>query len=371
MNQSARYILIFFSLCFIGIASFAAVNYVVDPFGFYRPHDRGAFVIKPAMTNFEAMSKARIIEKLRPQTIIIGSSRADYGLDPSHPSFDDNAYNGALKGLTMKYLPETIHHAIDNGAGHIVLGLDFFMFNDAMVSGHDMNADGGWLTLVSFSTLKPTLKTLLLQNDPDQPDMTVKGMHTSNDLDKKTRENGTQWLFEHSEKGYLSDIYFPHPHREFNFGESWKNLEDAFDKIHSSDVKLTVFVAPVHIRTLILIKQSGLWPEYIEWRNQLQNIAHKYGYTLKDYTAVTSITTEDISSNMRYYWDNSHYKPALGNMILSADNNLPSNVSNADLEEDITRYGCQNPELIKAIRTAIIRADLENRLITPHSCVSY
>lgn len=365
MSAPRRYLLIFFILGFAWMGMVVAINYAVDPYGFYRPAAHDFFPHKPAVTQFEMFGKFAVIKRQRPDTVIIGSSRADYGLNPDHPALGDHAYNAALKGMTIAHLPKTIRHAIENGATRIIIAVDFFMFNANMVSGHNLDDFGHWHSLLSVSTLKSSFKTILRQRDAPYPSITTKGLHTPENLENFIQTKGIDAAFDNQQRLLLSRMYFPAPSYTFDIGGYWDIFTDSLTTARQNDVDIAMIVNPVHADTLVLIRQAGLWDNYKNWRNRLHETAHDFGLSLRDYTGVNDITTDyDL------FWDNSHYRTDIGDMILG-QSNLPYNVPIEKTQDDLIRYECENPQIVTAIRRRVTETRSENRLIPRHSCVSY
>ena len=89
---------------------------------------------------------------------------------------------------------------------------------------------------------------------------------------------------------------------------------------HEITVKL--FISPIHARQLEAIRIMNLYPIFEQWKRDLVTILseEKANYTLWDFTGYNQWTTEAIPADpkqtMRWYWESSHYKIALGNKVL-------------------------------------------------------
>ncbi|PCI01190.1 MAG: hypothetical protein COB76_01900 [Alphaproteobacteria bacterium] len=376
----------------IGIGCYAAAVHHVDPYGFYKPLDRGSFPIKPAMIKNQNMVKAQIVRKIKPDTVIIGSSRVDYGIDPTHAYFDGKSvYNMGLKGIRIPELKHMVKHAYHSGAREILWGLDFLSFNAYMEQRSDFSTgrlyngenipDTDMHTLISISSLKPVLQTLSKQSEPDTPHTRLNGQHTPHALNQKTRDKGARSLFNNSAFVFLSKLYYPTPHRLYAFtdddGEdTWRDFEDTLSFMREHNMNVTFFIAPQHAYQYALMYQSGLFDTYKSWKVQLNTSLQKHGFTVKDYTVINAITTEPIPNekniHLTYYWESSHYRPVIGNMIMDDLMGKPSNLhtttNTAEFERDLIRYQCDNRHETNDIRRKIINAGLENRLIPKLNC---
>lgn len=113
------------------IAGVASMNFVVDPFGMYRLVDLDGFnAYKPAVDHRVRLVKAYDVRRLRPQGIILGTSRSHLGLRPSHDGWDPAAkpvYNLAFDGATTKEMYQYLLHAhAVRPLRQVVLGLDTY-----------------------------------------------------------------------------------------------------------------------------------------------------------------------------------------------------------------------------------------------------
>ena len=396
-----KYLIFILALSTITIGGYAALVFTVDPYGFYHPSDRGAFSIKPAMPKNQNMAKANIIRTLTPDTVIIGSSRADYAINPAHPAFEGRAaYNGAIRGIRISESKAMIIHAVESGASHILWALDFFTFNQNIKSRPDFkqsrlyNIDGtnapqsDWKTLISLSSLKPTLQTIGYRNRNDASSTLQNGQTTSMDLDKKNIKKGMQEIFADDVLLYLSRLYFPTPHRSFKFATDKANgfgqFEETLNYLRQKEVNTTLVIPPVHAQLMTLIYQSGLYPYYKMWKTALVLNAQKHGLNIYDFTTLNDVTMESIptvkDTKMVYWWDISHYKPIVGDAMMSEvltkkPNTIPQfsghvmdMASIQSFETELIEYQCNHPDLMQTIRTAIVNAGLENRLIKPLNC---
>jgi hypothetical protein len=396
-----RYLLIILSLFIIAIGGYVGVVYVVDPYGFYRADEpRGLFPIKPAMTKNQNMAKSNIIREIGHDTVIIGSSRDDYGLSPDHPAFENTTvYNAGIKGIRMAETKDMIIHAVENGATHIVWAVDFFTFNvnieprpdfdESRLTTMDSNgAQSDWDTLISISSLKPTLQTILYRNNKQVSSVKPNGQTTGADLNKKNSQKGMEAMFIDDLRLYLSRLYFPSPARTFKMANGTQNalrdMSEAMAYLKNKNIKTTIMVPPVHAQLLTLMYQTGLYPYYKMWKTALYMNANANGLTVYDFTAVNAITTEPIphdkDQNMQYWWEASHYKPIIGYAMLSEllleqrfvipqfsgyEMTIPSINT---FEPALIEHQCLNLDATNAIRQTVIDTGLENRLIPPLNC---
>ena len=83
----------FWRVVILVFLSVGAFNALVDPFGMLdTKRIRGFNEMKPELVSHARMVKAFRIRLLQPHGIILGSSRADIGLDPEHPGWDKESH---------------------------------------------------------------------------------------------------------------------------------------------------------------------------------------------------------------------------------------------------------------------------------------
>lgn len=103
---------------------------------------------------------------------------------------------------------------------------------------------------------------------------------------------------------------------------------DTFKQIlifsQANRIDLHLFISPEHARKLVLINQLGLWQEFELWKRNLVTLIAENApeFSLWDFSGFNNITTEpfpalnDSSTQMQWYWESSHYKKEVGNIIL-------------------------------------------------------
>ncbi|MGL5117269.1 MAG: hypothetical protein ACRC7C_18290, partial [Beijerinckiaceae bacterium] len=110
-----------------------AVVFAFDPFLAFGTRALPASVIKPQsrMLGDEQLVKDHLFHKLRPETVIIGSSRSAYGIDPASPHFSgERAFNLAMLGAGLTEL-EGLSAQVRRASAHVrrlIIGVDHYMF---------------------------------------------------------------------------------------------------------------------------------------------------------------------------------------------------------------------------------------------------
>jgi hypothetical protein len=118
---------------FTALVLWVGIVLAFDPFLAFGTRVVPRFVIQPTsrMLGDEQLIKDHLFSRKRPDTVIIGSSRAAYGLDPASPALGGTStYNLSMLGATLADL-EGLAEQVRRNRDHVrrlVLGLDHYMF---------------------------------------------------------------------------------------------------------------------------------------------------------------------------------------------------------------------------------------------------
>ena len=356
MQQRARKFVLFFALAVVCFSvAIIGLNVIVDPFGVW-----GVATIpwvndqRPQIAASARMAKAQTICRLQPNSAIMGTSRAEVGLDPRHPGwrkFPGNTYNLALAGSGIKELELTLRHAVyaDPRLRHVVMALDFLMFNanrEAVVFGTEvMDFDpNALLTSPSDSCLRTFFHNAdklawvggirfdiatILDQLPDASRLHPGTMGVAakwaalydregfrkyfdvlthiTDIggfrpmfDSTTGKNPAQEIY------YSSKIWRAGPDQRYCFTRSGQPDTIAIFRnivkfARESGIDIRFVINPIHARMLIALQEIGLWPEYEEWKRDLVAVLaedadhnHAKPFPLWDFSGFNTITTEPI-----------------------------------------------------------------------------
>tara|TARA_R110002110_G_scaffold415719_1_gene654199 strand:+ start:34754 stop:35980 length:1227 start_codon:yes stop_codon:yes gene_type:complete len=325
-------------------------NWAVDPYGVHS-HNIVPLEKKPAAQTHVRLSKPYLVTQIKPQTIILGSSRAAVGLNPDNPNFIHlPVFNMGIDGANMREIYYNFLHAYQVGnLKQVILALDFMSFNIHMEDKPDFSLKRlktkknkiayeteMFSQYTSYQATKDSIKTLLNKFDPTLPVMNKSGLTLEDSLHTYQKIHGghhnTTLI---SEKSYVNDVWLPPKVRGYNFNDESKSestpiyLGKILSLCYEKNIKVTMFFSPTHIRHRVLISKIGLWDIYQNWKkkviqeNYTQAKQHsKQPYEIWDFTIINTMTTEtfpaqgDANYKMTWYWESSHYKQQLGNLIL-------------------------------------------------------
>ena len=339
-------------------------NWAIDPQDIFdTPNYLGLNHQKVKKDNNDRLYKATDIIRLQPTTLIMGSSRTKQGINPDSPWLSDreSIYNLALNGPNFYEIKEYIEHAlyVQPDLQEIILGVDFFMFNQDLANQPTFKASRlntnwysmGDLATYLFSVDAITSSWQTIQASRQIPELATKTQGENGFLPNRNSQDGENiWRFHQSIKLYYQ------LHSDYEFSESyWADFQEIVSLCQENQIKLTVFISPAHASHWEAIRLTGRWAIFEQWKKDLTAMVPVW-----DFSGYNSITSEKIAKSMENYVDNSHYTPQIGEMILqrifgnSADN-IPSDFGvlltpqnlNQHLEQinrDRKQWRINNPE---------------------------
>ena len=340
----------------------ATANRVIDPYQIFSADRQAVFSDKPALHANMRLHKAFQTRLQKPDTLILGSSKAIQGLPTQHALFGDGRmYNLAMPLASMKELTYLLRHANDiTPSTQVILALDFLSFNamarqdgpaagfqPARLAGHDQShalpftdylaatiSLDAILASVDAWKVRGTLTAPVdVQISPPYRVMTGLGGRLDAEIRSRLNDGGHRSNTLKIEEFFTNAVYLPAPHRQFSFASSEQDslywFEQFLRTLHQNNVKSSLFISPSHARLNELIDAAGLWPLYEQWKQRMLSlttqIAKEFGqepYTLWDFSAPGDITTEpfpeagDSDYQMRYYYESIHFNQRTGARVL-------------------------------------------------------
>ncbi len=297
----------------VELGSVGLINYIVDPYGFFRygtwRHDVSHQFIAPS----ENFIKTRYIA-LNPQKydcLIFGSSRVN-GIDGRQVK-DATCYNmqyGA--GLPRNHL-DNLRYIVKKGARPriVLIGLDEFSYKYNPAERFTDYVRHPYPPTVQESTalfyLKYLMSSLKSLKEPLEGFMgkrqPVAYDHYGTGLMLPSAE--TERLIESDPAKHAKDPIFQKPwlSEGDRMGETLKELRETVDLLKAHGIRLIFFINPIHKTTYLA---TGL-EKFFLFEKELSRITDFY-----DFSGLNSITT-----NNYYYYETSHYRLKVGALILA------------------------------------------------------
>jgi len=323
---------------------------VGDPYGiFFRwtPHD--FFPLKSEIYTHTRLFKAYAVVDRKPRTVVLGSSRAQLGIDATHPGFRvQPAFNYSIWAVNSYELMRFFEHGVyASNIAQAVIGLDWFYFNATRSPAKDFDERILATTdypvplnraafLISIDTLRSSLKTIGGVRETSYAFDLITGQPTAQSIrDQKISEaqhlGGMRGLFAFNTRDVLRTIWGP----EFAFEDQSRksNSLEHFRRIvrlaYEHNIDLRMFISPAHAWLWEAMYQSSRGELWELWKRELVRIseeeaerAHKPPFPIWDFSGYNSLTTETVpaggdgQTEMRWYWECSHYKRELGDVVL-------------------------------------------------------
>ncbi len=391
----------------------AGFNALVDPFSFFNsPLIDNFNQEKTEFSSHTRMTKAHQIRLQQPEVIILGSSRAEIGLNPSHSALSspqDKRYNLGISGANIYEILRYLQHTqSSHPLTQVVLGLDFFMFNVNKQNEADFTEDRlapmktGWLldvmmALLTYDGLQASIKTIDNQNNKTNLQNYSNGF----------RNDQNYWPKTHLKGGHLQAAVNNEKNAFKDFdGFTFFSLVGTNKQSHSlntflqiitfckkNNIDLKIFISPSHARNMQLMHQIGLWGEREKWKKSIVELLAKNtpDYSLWDFSGYNEITTEpfppsnDKTTQMQWYWESSHYKKETGDLVLDtllnykiAGRKAPTkfgvkltskNIEQHLFDQRINRdkFTTSHPEIVNEINDMILNtASKREKLIRQH-----
>jgi hypothetical protein len=361
------YVRLLLLFCALGLLLGAALNIAVDPYGMYRWIDFGGFNrLKPKAGLSSRIVKPYRVLEIRPKTLLLGNSRVEIAFDPESsqwPAAQHPVYNMALPGTGVAAALRSLQHANTNSEVALVfMGVDFFDFLSGeqpttskpqsspepseferrmLVNPDGTRNDRRWLQVLrdhlsvafSLNTLADSLYTIAAQWLPDQNDLTALGFNPLHEYRRIVRVDGHDVLFRQVETEYLRN----HMHENLVLYDPGTNSSRALDELRelvalsrASNIRLVLYVPPYHARMLENHRLIGIWPLFEEWKRALVRVVEDARalpgsgtVELWDFSGYTEYTSERVPGpsekgrQMRWYWEDGHYKRELGEEVLA------------------------------------------------------
>lgn len=352
MNNFKRFTLVYVSIVFLCTLLIGCFNWIVNPYGIYQSLNIKSVKNKPLVSSHLRLSKAMAVRWQKPDYLIMGSSTAETGLDPTHPGWKFNkVYNLGLSGANIYEVKRYLEHAESiHRIKKVIIVVNFFMFNAYSKNRHDfdesilaIDSRGNrnqlalttfMKTLFSYDALRASLETLNKQD-------TKNAFLLNGQLDHDFRQEQIRQL-----KGYRNNFINAEQYNKNNLlpvPEAKYSFDDDKNKIHTIDyfkeiislceknnTELVVIVAPEHVRLQETYHILGLDNWYRDWLTKLTELIEQHNqkvslqkYSLWNFNLINQFTTEQLpptdslSKSMKWFWDPFHFKNELGNEILN------------------------------------------------------
>ena len=357
--ELSRYALVTLGVPLAGLALAGALNRAVDPYRIFSSDPDAVHANRPALHPNLRMHKAHQVNLLRPDSLVLGTSKAIQGIDMASARLPEGRWYGAAVPLaSAAELAATLEHALGNGpVRRALVGLDFLSFNvwartDGPAAGFDRarlkSVDGRAAApyrdaidaLFTLDALRASVRALGASGDDGHRVMTGRGGREDAEIRSRLSDGGSRDNARQIEDFFTRAVYLPAPHRRFDFARASsaaaanESSLAAYARLlrlaHAHDVDLRLMISPTHARLLALIDEAGLWTRYEAWKRALVAIgvavaaeAGREPFPLLDFSTPGPLTAEpfpdagDADTLMTYWYESIHYSQRTGERVLA------------------------------------------------------
>ena len=349
-----RYIASFTLLVLVLLLAVGLFNYAVNPYLIFDDNRTEGFnAIKADINDYVRQAKAYHPLNQKIDTLIVGNSRVEMGMDPEHQCLSQATYNLGLPGasveLQMAYTLNLLRQK--QSIQHLIIGVDFsdFLHGNAsppktefafagqerlayFIDGRE-NPQFWWsqlkdryMALLSLDAGSSSVKTLLGQKTT-APTRTGKGLNPAHDMAEATRVEGPQQLFKHT-LNMLEQLLSP---------DQAYQAQPAFDSVQylalktliqhaeKHGIKVSFFINPLHESFFAVAEKNGLTDDYLRWHADIESFMRqqtKPGMAFYDFNRIPTMTDEPVPSAesrkpLAWFWEPTHYNQQLGDYLLA------------------------------------------------------
>ena len=328
--KSLIWIKVLLSLILIIVFSVCLINYIVDPYNLYKTN---LFKNKPKEFEYMRLIKAINIEKIKPISIVLGTSRAEMAIDPDHEYFIKPSYNLANAGSTMYETKYYLKEAILQGKlKKVLLVADWRMFNDVnmkQVADFETYFENRniYKYLLNYKVFQDSLFTIKNKNIVSL--YNNNGQMKEDYLNKIVLSNGGHYkTMIKEEKNYYKELSDNNLYKDTQ-KSSLLDFIEILELCYKNDIELDIVFGPSHIRQWEAFDYYKDYETLLTWKKDLveivQKVANKFNnipFRIVDFAVYNEYTSEKIpteeNQSMVYHYEGSHYKPKLGEMLLKS-----------------------------------------------------
>ncbi|CAD7287339.1 hypothetical protein [Campylobacter suis] len=320
---------------FLVVISF---NYIVDPYGLYNVN---VFKDKPKADTKSRLSTPLRVKKIKPASVILGSSRVYYAYNTKHQIFIKPALNTSFSGGNIHEAMKILDYSIKQGnLKRAVLMLDWEMFfpevaNTAPDFDEYFNDPNIYKYLLTVQTFRASVDTIRKQNNPIEINSLFKKSNINIDADenilsvpdsdKDGNYNHIKITHKTEQRSYIKNLA-NYIYRDLMYS-SLDDFEAILKMSYENNVELFLGIGPSHIRLWEALDYRRGYDKWLNWKKDIVGITEKVARELNkqpfeiiDFAIYHEITSEEFPQDpkiaMQYYKESSHYTTKLANIVL-------------------------------------------------------
>ena len=330
-----RYVAQFCALSGAIVFGIASLNYLVDPYLTHQWDTASVRRLRPPQEKLSAWGKTYALARLRPSVVYLGNSRTELGMPTTAAQFaGKSVFNGALSGASLSDMIAMSQHAANAGRlDTVVWGVDaasFSMMLGVTDFDRELVTDGaGYFARRALLDLKRAL-TLDMTQDSLSLLRGQFGAVCHSSLARRGQRDELCMRVRIAERGGTRAAIAPRI-VEFMRGDGpTEQANTAFDgalgTLCGAGPMIRLYINPTHALMQDALYWRAKWTPMEQWQRTLTDTVARHrgrgcDVRLYDFSGYNSITTEAIpqvsgQADMRYFWEPSHYRVNVGDMIM-------------------------------------------------------
>lgn len=319
-----RFVLYTLSMCLTFIIFSIGLNVLADPWSvFETPRLSGFNSIKVGLDGQSCLYKACQIRRQKPSALLLGSSRVMAGFNPDYLEklTGEKAYNAGFAGATFDEIFHYFQYALhmQPELKVVVIGIDVFGFNANKTQRPDFSKDrlkGSFLTFSDFGMATLNKQALLASlslikaNYAGEAEVTFQenGQYNPNMMLKDTNP-----ILAKGDVNFLPLMFQTRDfYKDFTLSHSRLDLfKQLVQTCKERNINLYVFFCPSQAIYWESLYRMGLEKHVEDLKFQLASI-----YPIWDFSTYNCVTTRSAEKDQPFYFECSHFKPLIGNLIL-------------------------------------------------------
>ncbi|MAD16336.1 MAG: hypothetical protein CL579_09705 [Alteromonadaceae bacterium] len=299
------------------------INYFIDPFRLFHE-----FPATTALSGFERQGKSWQVSMLTPEVVILGNSRNQFGFDIGLVQ-KEQSFNYSIPGADFSEIKRQFDHLMYvNQPRKLFVVVDEICTNGrpnpSLISAtftneqEFINANVAHLRyLLSIKTLQKSIQSLLGKQNYDRYGRKINfdfGVANGRTISQRVNIK---------EKKRLKNVKNASP-----FCDS-SQFEALLLQAYQSEVEVALIINPVHVRYIQISSQLeghddslfSMKKQLVEINTAIASEQHQKPYPIYDFNLINEYTTEifDMRNDTEsiYWWESSHYKKALGDVMIN------------------------------------------------------
>jgi|GEM_PF-645535 len=354
--QGRTYLTLFGILSIAILLPICLLNYFLDPYLIHQWDSPLLQRLRPSREKLSPWAKTYAITQYKPEVVFLGNSRTEAGLPAESSLFPGKRiFNGAITGGSLADAMDMARHAIAvSKVETIVWGIDYWSFNlEAGNTEFDKE-------LIARTTYYPSMRALLNIKRTLTVDMTEDSMKMLTGSFGKVCLSSLAFYGQRDAAcaaANLRDRGGAAKAIEVDVkavGKQNPDTQTAMKAFAAATTELCVagkqvrlYINPTHALMTDTLYWSGQWERMEAWQTALVEMVGQQKRSgcdirLFDFSGFNSVTTEIIpqvasgKTDMVNYWEASHYRTHVGQMILSRIFNVGADKIPTDFGAEVT-----------------------------------